>query len=711
MATTVDCTAIIAGISSNTESTRKVAAYHLQSAVSDASFADRFVSAGGMPVLKNVVLEEHGNALAYALGSFVKLLEAGMGWDVVNPDIIERAIQLVISRPHINVLRNALSLLMLVVTRRPDQTRYIRPASSSSERSFGISDVMPLLQMHEEFLECLIEHLGSADHALCVNALSLINALMRVSIVSGTGDAWPQFVIRLQELGVLSAVEDLMRVPAPQDLSRCLLDFQNLIKVLLARCRRVALELEKYEHRSALNELHNASFRPDYPLSTSSNGSDSDRPSDKWRRLGFQSEKPASDFEDAGFLGLMDLSDYVRRNTDAFRNTLLEQSILPPDQRCPVARASLSVTMLLYEYFDVEKAVDDDAISGLPTSIGEDNLEQQIEPLLLHWERLHRASLLAFFRLWKEAGAVDKDYHKVEDLARLLIGTVLGRLDRKSPAEEVERKLVNASLSDVRKWQLSELDEAYDYAWGADLVQLRSHIHQESLQFLKEQRIRCLLQGSWFPVISSASDPAMSIHPIPQTARTTVTAWRFVRLSYDRGFLHHATFPQKLDRALSILELPQRLDLNTISSVDSSVSRVSIPTDYETSNPEELTNGRSASHVSTTAPSNTVTSLTIYGTSSSALLAVGQEEVLMELNSGSASLASEWLDGLLMLLNQQPITADTNRLIETLNDWSLKVHMLNLRWEDVDWNQARTGKSLDLPPRPTDREYWYEMGV
>lgn len=84
--------------------------------------------------------------------------------------------------------------------------------------------------------------------------------------------------------------------------------------------------------------------------------------------------------------------------------------------------------------------------------------------------------------------------------------------------------------------------------------------------------------------------------------------------------------------------------------------------------------------------------------------------MLLELNTGVSSLASEWLDGLLMLLEQQPITSDTNKLIDVLEDWTIKVRMTNLRWEDVDWQRAQTGERKDLPPRPTDRNYWYEMG-
>ena len=46
--------------------------------------------------------------------------------------------------------------------------------------------------------------------------------------------------------------------------------------------------------------------------------------------------------------------------------------------------------------------------------------------------------------------------------------------------------------------------------------------------------------------------------------------------------------------------------------------------------------------------------------------------------------ASEWLDGLLMLLNQQPITAETNRLISMMGEYGLKVRLLNVRFNDEE---------------------------
>lgn len=223
---------------------------------------------------------------------------------------------------------------------------------------------------------------------------------------------------------------------------------------------------------------------------------------------------------------------------------------------------------------------------------------------------------------------------------------------------------------------------------------LRESVHDDSVQFLKEQRVRCLLRGAWFPVISTPAGLSDTEH--------VISAWRFVRLSQDRTFLHHATYPERIDRDLQTHELRQVIDLNTVSSVDSSVSRASF---LGGSHPAD---GLTNSYNST--PSSTLTSLTIYGSSTSSLTANGEERIMLKLHTDNALLASEWLDGLLMLLNQQPITADTNKLIDVLEAWTLKVRMFNLRWEDVDWQQAETGTPKDLPPRPIDRDYWYEMG-
>ena len=221
---------------------------------------------------------------------------------------------------------------------------------------------------------------------------------------------------------------------------------------------------------------------------------------------------------------------------------------------------------------------------------------------------------------------------------------------------------------------------------------------------MREQRIKCLLKGTWFPIVSSSTSPSDISITSADSQKLRVTAWRFVRLSTDRKYLHHASHTNKLAKPPQLHEMNDKLDLETISSVDSSVARSDILLNND--GVEKNTTDKHASSAT-----GTITRLTIFGNPNTfAKTQTSGESVLLEFNTGSASLASEWLDGLLMLLNQQPITADTNKYVGLLEQWSLTIRMLNLRWEDVDWERAQDNKQLPVPSRAgLNDDFWYDM--
>jgi engulfment/cell motility protein 1 len=114
------------------------------------------------------------------------------------------------------------------------------------------------------------------------------------------------------------------------------------------------------------------------------------------------------------------------------------------------------------------------------------------------------------------------------------------------------------------------------------------------------------------------------------------------------------------------------------------------------------------------AHASTSTKITIHGfvsaakhgrTMSDASKSTHKECVLLQLHPQTHTVASEWLDGLLMLLNQQPITADTNKLVSLIGGYGLKIRLLNVRFEDVRMEEPI------LPSREgLDEEYYYSMG-
>jgi engulfment and cell motility protein 1 len=74
---------------------------------------------------------------------------------------------------------------------------------------------------------------------------------------------------------------------------------------------------------------------------------------------------------------------------------------------------------------------------------------------------------------------------------------------------------------------------------------VRDELNHEALQFVKEQRIRCLLQGAWFPIGVHHSSDAGPVNS-KTLNRAVPTGWRFVRLSHNRRYLHYADFDEKV---------------------------------------------------------------------------------------------------------------------------------------------------------------------
>ncbi|KAK3394450.1 ELMO/CED-12 family-domain-containing protein [Podospora didyma] len=749
-----DIPALLSRLASDEDAARKMAVFKLQSSINDPAFADVFISSGGLVVLRRLIMSTGGNTLAYALQSLSRLLEVDMGWDIFEGaaagDLVERVVELIVTNPLVNILRGAMSILVALVGHSQSNMR----TAARTPGTFGFRALKPAVAVYPQFFELVIQQLQSADHALCANALMLINALIRDAVSndsvatvavtkgSGVGEEWSKFIKRLQDLGLIKAVYNLLQSSALQDLAHPLLEFQSLTKVLLRKWCEVRVDLERPEHRRALKGLHLASA-PDRRhvngtgLSTGTSagtvlsaipatmsedseggkkGSRRHNP-EKWRRLGFETESPAVEFDAAGFLGMMDLTDYVRKNEDGFQKLLLEQSTRPLSARCPVARASLAITMILYDHFEVDKS-DLEDIRGYQSVDGTKTNDKLFRPLLLQWSRLHTAGLHAFFRMWKATGAERADFDKVAELVRILIEQAVGQASRTKDVLEVEDDLQEYDAGRLRELQMELLELNFEDQWGPYLYQVREELKHEALQFVKEQRIRCLLQGSWFTKPQSSHHSRQNSYQ----KRRLYQPWRYAKLSHNRRYLHYADFPEQLAQDPGLDALTDKVDLLTISSV---VSNVSAPTGEE--EPEEENKSQTSTMstyrngVAERVSTKPTTKITIYsyvenlgaGTAGplskpAASSAEPTEHPILTLFPLNHSLASEWLDGLLMLLNQAPITAETNKLVTLVSEYGLKIRLLNVRLEAVYQGPA-PGAGVVPSREGLDEDYFYEI--
>ncbi|RYP02676.1 hypothetical protein DL764_005666 [Monosporascus ibericus] len=718
-----DIPALLSRLSSDEDAVRKMAVFKLQSSINDPSFADVFISSGGLIILRRLIMGAGGNTLAYSLQSLSRLLDVDMGWDIFEgptaADLVERIVELIVTNPLVNILRGAMSILVALVSHSQSATR----SAVRTPGAFGFRALKPAVAVYPQFFDLVIQQLESADHALCANALMLINALIRDAVsgesamednaqASGTGEEWPRFIKRLQDLGLIKAVYNLMQSSALQDLAQPLLEFQSLTKVLLQKWRQVRVDLERPEHRRALKGIHLASApTKDYAngygnggrveeLQESGKKSSRKHNPEKWRRLGFETESPASEFDQAGFLGMMDLTDFVRKNEDAFQKLLLEQSTKPMQERCPIARASLAVTLILYDHFECDKTGMED-LRGYQLSDGKQT-DKLFRPLLLQWSRLHTAGLYAFFRLWRATGAEQWDFDKVADLVRILVDQVIGQAGRAKDVVEVEEDLLEYDSGRLRELQMELLELSFEDRWGHHLYQVRNDLNQESLAFIKEQRIRCLLQGSWFSKPAPRRDSRGESYPSRRAADGTL--WRFAKLSHNRRYLHYADFALRTAHDPTLDSLGEKVDLGTISSV---VSNVMAPNEDAKSE-----SSSSTPKLSSVPPaSKHTTKITIYryvNPQEARKGGNGEEEPLLTLYPMNHMLASEWLDGLLMLLEQAPITAETHKLIKLVGDYGFKIRRLNFR-TDAAYTGPPKGAGMVPSREGLDDDFWYEI--
>lgn len=554
----INVSELVERLSSDEDAVRKMAVFKLQSNIGDPSFADVFILEGGLVKLRYLTLHATGNTLAYSLTSFSRLLEVDKGWDYVNQELVERVVsaymsrdsmlifmkvvELVVTHPLVNILRGAMSILGFVVSHPHTSTNRI-----SQPDNFGFRALKPAIAVYPQFLEMLVSRLSSADHALCANALQLINSLMREAVANDSESEWQKLIKRLQDLGVIQAVYGLMQSNALQDMSQPLLEFQALSRLLLRKWRDLPVDLDKPDHRRALKSIHAASNpeKPSTPIENGENDVKKKHHPDKWRRLGFETETPAWEFEDVGYLGMMDLIDYVRKHQDAFQKLLLEQSTKAVEQRCPIARASLAVTAILFEHFEAEKAEADDARFHLGFE-SKTNFDKLFRPLILQWSVLHTAGLQAFFRLWQTTGALLEDFIKIFDLVRILLEAVVGGATRTKGVQEVQTEIADFELGKLRQLQMELLELTYEDTWGQHLRQIKDELSHEALQFVKEQRIRCLLAGAWFPRESGYKADAGAVTK-QDFMPSSPNSYRYAKLSHNRRYLHFADFDMQGD--------------------------------------------------------------------------------------------------------------------------------------------------------------------
>ncbi|KZT27925.1 hypothetical protein NEOLEDRAFT_1154882 [Neolentinus lepideus HHB14362 ss-1] len=654
---------VVEKLSLRDERTLRKTLFSLQKFIREEQFANEFLQRDGLSELLDVISVSHGNTLAYALLAMQNLMDLDHGWSNLDNSFIFRVVQ-ILSSPQslINVCRPATAILKKLVEADPHSAP--GPLMASSSRSppsvppgsvyrYGFDAVFEQMRREKGMLETVVSRLGSADTSMILYSMMLINSLLS----HATDARWEEFTNELEKLNVRKAVIRVMSSHTIEDLTSCILDFQaNMIRVTYRKKMTLVEPAAEYSHAAALKSIWSASKLQEEL--------DNEGQPQRWRLLGFGSEDITHEFRDAGILGLYCLKHFAKSDPESFSKMVLEQLSRPAERRCPIARASNEIVELLSEHWAI-------FAPGYSTST-------TFQPFFLNFLKVHALALNFFLRMWSESGAAADDFPRVVALTRSQVKVAL-RQENVRAWHEVEHDFNESEYRAVRDRQMKELEMEDDLMSKAPMRNLSAKLYKESYEFVRQQRIQCLLQGSWFVNAMPSSSPISR-----DTLRKPSRPWRFMRLDNGLKYLHFVDSTVKFPVRNGLEDLPDRIDIAQITEV--ATGTCAAP-------PNMLRDQTDLPPTSPTSPSSLSFSLlTADGSSLSDQIAPDQ------------SRWADWTDGLNMLRRDGGHVAsqETAGFVKALTDIGLKIKLLDLTGERVD-----IPSGLVAGPPPTNTDFFF----
>ncbi|KAI3602585.1 elmo ced-12 family protein [Moniliophthora roreri] len=608
--------------------------FSLQKFIREHEFAQEFIDRNGVAELVDVIYTTHGNILAHALLAMQNLMELEYGWSTLDATFISKIVH-ILSSPQtpINVCRPATAILKKLV--EADPANAPGPQASSSKNvpvptpgsiyCYGFPIVFEQMRKEKTLLETVVNRLGSAETAMVQYSIMLINSLL----AHASDLRWEEFTSELERLNVRRAVVRLMSNHTMEDLTSCILDFQaNMLRVM-HRKKTTPVDSENLTtHAADLNYI--------WTRSKLVEERDEEDTLLKWRKLGFDSEDIDYEFRDVGVLGLECLKRFVMHDPD-FSNMVVEQLSRPEEKRCPIAKASNEVVELLSEHWAI-------FAPGYSTST-------TFQPFFLDFYKVHSLATHFFLRMWSESGAAFGDFTRVAALARSQVKVAL-RNENSRPWHEVEEDFVECEYRAVRDRQMKELELEDDLLNKVPVRNLRAKIYKESYEFVRQQRIQCLLQGAWF------INALPSATPLPRdSVRRPTRPWRFMRLDNGLKYLHYVDNAVKFPVRNGLEDLPERIEVTAIA---------------------EIATGTGVAPPHVLREQNDLPSATLAPSPLSFSLLSHHGESLADQIAPDASRWADWTDGLNMLRRDGGHVAskETAGFVQALTEIGLKIKLL-----------------------------------
>ncbi|KAG2238008.1 hypothetical protein INT48_002571 [Thamnidium elegans] len=652
----------------------KIATFSLQGYLKEKEFATEFLERGGLESLCDIIKNSSGNTLAYALNSFLSLMEHNSGWENLDDDIVARIAHVVVNEQLATIARPAIAILLKLTCANPANTSEFNLITN-----YGYPTIHKAMEKEPTLITILVDRLISQEYLLSTTSLSLLIAMLKYvtdeyrSILSSAYD----------NSNLKKNVLRLMNNHPSDELKVMILEYQTVFIHNINMRHGTAVSMHNPRHINMLNDIWDAAKVDQVDIPGAK----------KWKKIGFT--VPQREFGRTGVFGLEEMHLFVIKNKDLFAK--VKQIHRPEGKRCPFAKASIEVTDLLCNLWNITST----------------NAVAEFQPLILSFNHVHSTTLQTYFRIFHDMEATTFDFSKVSALVRSQLRSVFAST---KDINEFDRNMFNTPYQVIRDRRLKELEWADDLLGRDAISNLRTRLSKQSYEFLKKQRISCLLEGAWFPcpqsnqrisvmvnnnnsnnntLLSSPTSSNISTGGMMTPTSTTAASgkrWRYYKLSRSKKAIMYGDFSEKIAPVLKSYEtLPNRIDLSSVSEIRA-IRKISTA---------GLTNGTSQMFNSSGSPTATdVTASNVSSSSSlnnlSFALYNDKSMTIADFYCATSTQAAEWKDGFSMLLDKRFTSKETAEIFHTLTEVGVKVKLLQIAGDRVEIPHG----VVEVPPVP-----------
>ncbi|KAJ3140857.1 hypothetical protein HK100_008732 [Physocladia obscura] len=637
--------------SDDTENATKAALFKIVGQMSDKEVAAEFINQNGIVKLTKMIASPKikGSTLSLALTAMQSLLDIHQLQDIFSLSLdsatfITTLLAIVEQQQQIMVSRPATSLLIKLLDSKNSVLRILQAV-------YTYMSTPPPLQQHQQqqqpssFVRTLVSRLSLRDFSLQSISLSLINALIHKSLETQP-IAFSLFAV-FEANGLRSEIASLAySLPEANnalqvtEVRKLIVEFQRLLVKEWNRRKRANVVISPgSKHEQMLIEIWKVAG-----LEIDGTGTY------KWRRLGFDTDVPRKELSRVGVLGLEIMCAFAVSHVEYYTRFIVN-----------IAKDTTSATM---------------------------------QPLLLEFERVFSITLRLYFRLWleMEAQSSSDDVSRVGATVRSHFKFCMST-NQVSDVHEFtlfEREMLSTAYSVIKERQMNELNNDFALLEERPFRILRDKLKESNYEFIKEQRITCLLNGAWFPVIKERGR-AKNLN-------------RFYRLNSNREFLHYGDF-KDTNSLPSLDQLPHKIEISQITDILTGHSSSVIKTRHGAQENPKLTFSIATSQESTNSTNDDYPASPMIALSSSQQQQQTPSTTLADFVCLNPIQFSEWIDGFNMLLNKAPATDETRELIHQLTEHELQLSLLGITANNI---KVPNIENVEVPELPMDADFYYE---